>query len=88
MDRAMVERHLELAEKHVALGREHVATQQRIVADFESAGHDSGIARRLLATFEDLLRTHEADRDRIARELATLGLAGRQIRTLPDGNAY
>lgn len=68
----MITRHLRQAEKHVALGRQHVAEQMTIVADLESTGADTIEARRLLANFQEILETHESDRDRIERELLDL----------------
>jgi hypothetical protein len=70
MDREMIERHLVLAERHVTLGAMHVDTQRAIVADLEAKGHDTQRARELLRTFEEMQAMHEADRERIAGELA------------------
>ena len=70
MDKAMILDHLALAEQHVRQGRRHIAQQKRIILDLMNGGHDTSMARSLLVNFEDLLRTHVADRDRLKRELA------------------
>jgi hypothetical protein len=69
MDHAIIEKHLRQAEEHVALGLQHIARQQKIVAEIEAAGRDGSLARTLLKTIEDLQRSHEADRDRLAKAL-------------------
>jgi hypothetical protein len=73
MDRAMLERHRKQAEEHVALGRQHILRQMEIVAELEENGRDATIARKLLATYQDMQEVHEADRNRIMKELANLG---------------
>jgi hypothetical protein len=73
MDRARFERHLRQAEEHVALGLQHIADQRAIVAEHEQKGWDATRARELLATFESIQTSHEADRDRLRREIAALG---------------
>jgi hypothetical protein len=70
MDRAMTLSHLALAERHVARGYEHIASQIRIIASLANNGHDTAVAERLLLTFEDIQRSHVADRDRLKKELA------------------
>lgn len=70
MDKAMTLAHLALAERHVARGYEHIASQMRIIDSLANGGHDTANAERLLATFEDVQRSHLADRDRLQRELA------------------
>jgi ribosomal 50S subunit-associated protein YjgA (DUF615 family) len=72
MDRAMVTRHLQEAQEHVKLGLQHVSRQREIVAELERDGHDVTAAHRLLANFERMQETHEADLHRIERELANL----------------
>jgi len=69
MDRALWEQHLFLAERHVAAGERHVARQREIVAELERQGHDSGVAVRLLDSFEKLLAVHRKDRDRLRADL-------------------
>jgi hypothetical protein len=72
MDKAMIQDHLALAERHVAEGRRHVAHQKQIISDLKNGRHDTSVARSLLADFEDVLRMHIADRDRLRKELAGL----------------
>jgi len=69
----MLEEHFRLAEQHVALGREQLARQSRIIAELERDGHDSATARTLLATFEGVQETLEAESTRLAKALADLG---------------
>jgi hemerythrin len=70
MDRAMLSQHLQLAERHVLQADEHVRRQREIVEELERDGHDTRMARKLLAQFEKLQAMHIADRDRLARELS------------------
>ena len=70
MDKAMIMDHLALAERHVAQGRRHIAHQKQIIIDLNNAGHDTAVAQSLLIDFEDVLRMHIADRDRLKKELA------------------
>lgn len=70
MDKAMTLAHLALAERHVARGYEHIASQMRIIANLANGGHDTAEADKLLATFEDIQRSHLADRDRLKKEVA------------------
>jgi len=70
MDRALILEHLAKAEEHVAKGEEHVRRQRELVAELARDGHDTGTARAVLGTFEELLAAHVADRERITKELA------------------
>ena len=69
MDKALIRDHLALAERHVSQGYRHVAHQKQIICDLENGGHDTTTARSLLGNFEDVLRMHIADRDRLKKEL-------------------
>lgn len=69
MDRDTLIDYLAQAERHVAEGREHVARQRALIEELREGGHDLREAARLLANFEELLRMHLADRDRIAAEI-------------------
>jgi hypothetical protein len=60
------------AQENVAVGQQHVDAQRRIVGELERAGGSTALARELLETFENVLRTHEEDRDRISAELGAL----------------
>lgn len=68
----MLERHLKQAEEHVALGRKNVLRQFEIVAELERDGHDATTARALLTSYQGIQEVHEADLDRIEKELAGL----------------
>jgi hypothetical protein len=68
MDRIMLIHHLAQAEEHVASSRRAIIRQRELVLDLERDGQDTGEARRLLATFEDLERLHVADRERVLKE--------------------
>jgi hypothetical protein len=70
MDKALILDHLALAERHVTEGRRHIAQQKRVILDLMNGGHDTSVARSLLVNFEDVLKMHIADRDRLKRELA------------------
>ena len=72
MDKALVRDHLEQARRHVADGDKHVARQRQLVAKLDRDGHDSSEARRLLEQFEELLRLHIQDRDRLIKELSEI----------------
>ena len=65
----MLEQHLRQAEHHVALGRKHIAEQERLVAELETDGHPTETALALLTTYREVQLMHEADRDRLRKEL-------------------
>ena len=69
MDRRTIAERLTMAERHVAEGRGHIELQQDIVAELERDGHDSTLARMLLATLQETQALHIGDRDRLQREL-------------------
>ncbi len=69
MDRALMEKHLELAEEHVIKGARIVARQRELVQELERDGHNTMKARQTLAQFEELQELHIAERDRLRREL-------------------
>jgi hypothetical protein len=75
MRRAILEQHLVLAEKHIAIGVKNIARQREILAELEAHGHDCAAeqADRLLSQFEALQKMHEAERDRLVRELGEIG---------------
>lgn len=58
------------AERHIALGEQHVVQQEELVTKLRADGHDTAQAEALLAEFQDLLKLHRDDRDRIAAALA------------------
>jgi hypothetical protein len=72
MDRRTLERHLAEAEKHIAIGQTNIARQQEIIAGLERDSHDPTLARKLLASFEELQRVQLQERDTVVRELLRL----------------
>ena len=70
MDRQMLAEHLTLAEAHVEQGIRHIERQREIIAELARDGHDTASARDLLRQFEETLKLHIGDRDRIVAELA------------------
>jgi hypothetical protein len=63
MDHIMLAQHLAEAEEHVVSGRRAIIRQRELILDLERDGHEAAEARRLLATFEEVLKLHMADRD-------------------------
>jgi hypothetical protein len=68
MDQERIDRHLAEAEEHVASGDRLVFRQRAIVTYLAREGHDTSQAQSLLATFEETLRLHMADLDRLRRK--------------------
>jgi hypothetical protein len=71
MERSQLEAELAQSEAAVSAGMEHVRKQREISAKLERDGHEvaAAQARALLVTFEESLRLHVDDRDRLRREL-------------------
>src|ERR1700754_4460976 len=65
-------RRLAQADQHSAIGARAIDGLRHVVAALECEGHDATQARKLLATFEEVQSAQQADRDRIAAELAKL----------------
>jgi hypothetical protein len=55
------------AEAYVAKGEDHIRQQRELVAELEQEGRDAGVARNLLAIFEDLQKQYIAERNRLIR---------------------
>jgi hypothetical protein len=70
MDRNMEVAHLSQAERHVSQGTANVERQRALVKQLELDGHDTEVATKLLRQFEEVLKLHIKDRDRIRAELA------------------
>jgi hypothetical protein len=68
-ERDRLSKRVRQAQSHVSLGEKHISTLQRIVAEFERDGHDSALARQVLATFERTQAMHVADRDELMSKL-------------------
>jgi hypothetical protein len=58
--------------RHVAIGEENIGRLREIVARLERGGHDSWLAKQLLARFEEIQQLYVYDRDRLENELAQL----------------
>ncbi|HWI25625.1 MAG TPA: hypothetical protein VN668_01565 [Stellaceae bacterium] len=71
MDRAKIEHNLALAETHVAKSERIVGEQRKLVAELERDGHSAELARTLLTSYEQTLRLHIADRERLRDLLAS-----------------
>jgi hypothetical protein len=69
MDRDMLRDHLRLAERHVNEGEMHLNRQYGVIADLERGNHDTQLAHEVLRTLLATQKSHEADRDRLMREL-------------------
>jgi hypothetical protein len=69
MDRASLERRLANADKHIGEGMRHIAQQKALIQGMERLGRDTSMSKQLLQTFEEMLRLHTADRDKLLREL-------------------
>ena len=70
MDVLTLQRWLAQAEDFVRQGEKHLSRQRNLVERMERSGHDAGLARDLLAIFEEWQIAHLAHRDRLRRELA------------------
>jgi len=69
-DPALVRKHLAQAERDVGLGTRHVQRQREILAELGRDGHPTEQAEQLLRTFEESLKLHVGERDRLQQELA------------------
>jgi hypothetical protein len=57
------------ANRHIAEGRLYVAKQTALIDGLDRDGHDSAMARELLAILHKSLQMHEGHREHIIREL-------------------
>jgi hypothetical protein len=57
------------AERQVALCERNLDNQRQMLAELKGGGHDTAGAVYLIREFEDLLRLHIRDRDRLRKEL-------------------
>jgi hypothetical protein len=60
------------AEQGVPLGHWHIVKQEAIVKELAEDGHDSTLAKELLATFKDGNTLHEQHRDVVVEEVDAL----------------
>ena len=65
MDRAKLQRQLELAATHIARSEEQIAHQHQLIWDLERDGQDTTEAWCLLAELETAQALHIVDRDRL-----------------------
>ena len=70
MDRALIIEHLQQAERHMSEVREHIRHQVDIIGRLERDGHDSSLARQLLATLEKTQALVFNERNYMLSELA------------------
>jgi hypothetical protein len=71
-ERDILENRLRLAALRVVEAEELVAKQLRVICELEASSHDTTASRELLATCEDNLCLHEAECERLRRELEKL----------------
>lgn len=64
--------HLGQARDHVARGEQLVADQRQLIAELDRDGHDTKLARELLAAFEESQAEHKRHLAMIERELANM----------------
>jgi hypothetical protein len=72
MKRSALLDRLAQARRHVAMGEENIARLHEIIARLERGGHDSCLAKQLIARFKEIQQLHIAERDRLEGELAQL----------------
>lgn len=72
MDRRILEDHLRQAKQHAWVGLQHIRRQREILEELERDGHDTAMGRTLLKTYEGTQQMHEADAQRLTKELAGL----------------
>ena len=68
VDLEIIEKHLALNERHVEEAARHVSNQRRIIDHLQEIGCSTGIASKLLATFEANFSIHKEERDRLLLE--------------------
>jgi hypothetical protein len=69
MDIASLERRLANVDKHIVEGMRHIAQQKKLIQGMERLGRDTSMSKQLLQTFEETVRLHTADRDKLLRAL-------------------
>jgi hypothetical protein len=57
------------AERQVIVCERNLDNQRQMFAELKGGGHDTAAAAYLIREFEDLLRLHIRDRDRLRKEL-------------------
>jgi len=85
MGRKLVENHLAEAREHLVTGQRAIFRQRELITLLERDGEDTEEAIRLLASFEHLQKLHEAEHERLIRELDHPSLkAIGQVTRAPD----
>jgi hypothetical protein len=72
MSEEVVRRHLAEAERHIQAGARTLDRQRRTVARLEAIGRDTGNAKALLATLEEIQNTFLLHREMVLSELSCL----------------
>ena len=70
VDRAFLVNALHQAQKHIEMSDRHIARQTELVAELDRDGHDTTMARKLLAKFQDLRQRHIETQNRLMNQLA------------------
>ena len=86
MDRAALQRRLQVAEDLVQRIEENIAFQHAMIAKLQVGDHDVGAARMFLRRLEAKQAKHVADRDRLLKELANLP-SGLRLRAFDRGRS-
>jgi hypothetical protein len=76
MDRKMELDHLALAEKTVAQSERHILREEQMIADLDRGGHDTSLAREVLATYRRMHAEHVAHRNMLLQMLHQTGKDG------------
>jgi hypothetical protein len=61
-----------MTRRHVTTGEQNVSRQRETVARLERGGHNSLVAKSLLASFDELQNMHLAHLDRLEKALAEI----------------
>lgn len=70
LHRAWLLERLRQAEARINEGQRRIARQREVIGQIESLHEDATVARKLLASYEELHAIHLADRDRLFKSLA------------------
>jgi hypothetical protein len=69
MDRKMELDHLAIGQRAISNGERHIQREEQAIADLDRAGHDTSLARDMLATFRRVQAEHVAHRNLILKML-------------------
>jgi hypothetical protein len=76
MDRTTLLQRLQQARAHIADGERHIRRQREIIDELERDGHNVELARELLATLEQVQKTHISAGERLVKMLEEVGTGG------------